>query len=137
MVDGDATYDLAALPRLIEAGADMAVGVRQPVDGSVPRLRAVGAHALSSLAGLCTGRECPDLLPGFRVIRSTYVDRIRLTAERFELETELTMEFLRRGFHVAWVPVNYTRRRGESKLHPVRDGREILLTIARTRYRKL
>ena len=137
MVDGDATYDLSALPRLLATGADMTVGVRHSVNGDTPRLRAAGARGLSILAGWLTRSRCPDLLSGFRVMRTEAIRDIRLTSERFGLESELTIEYLRRGLPVAWVPVEYRRRHGESKLSPWVDGWDILVTILRARYRKL
>ena len=137
MIDGDGTYDLSGLPWLLSAGADMAIGVRRSVNGSTPRLRALGARALSLVTGWVTRSDCPDLLSGFRVLRTDSLDHIRLTSDRFGLETELTIEYLRRGLQVAWVPVGYGRRHGQSKLNPIKDGVDILLTILRARLRKL
>ena len=137
MVDGDASYDLSALPELVATGADMAVGVRRPVQGSAPWVRRLGARGLSFLAAALTRRACPDLLSGMRVMRSQCLERVRLTADRFGLETELTIEFHRRGLRVAWVPVGYHRRLGSSKLRPLSDGWDVLWTILRTRYRRL
>ena len=137
MVAGDATYDLSALPRLISPGADMAVGARVSTNGEAPALRALGARGLSSLAGWVTRARCPDLLSGFRAMHSETLHQLRLSSDRFGLETELTIEYIRRGFRVVWVPVGYGRRSGESKLSPMRDGWDILVTIVRARYRRL
>ena len=136
MVDGDATYDLSALPRLLAPKADMAVGIRLSRNGETPRVRAMGARALSLLAGWVTTAHCPDLLSGFRVMRSDTLGQVRLTSDRFGLETELTIEYIRRGLRGAWVPVGYGRRSGESKLNPLSDGVDVLGTILRTRYRR-
>lgn len=137
MVDGDGTYDLAALPRMAASGADMVVGLRNGVPGETPRVRAMGARALSALASVATGAKCPDLLSGFRVIDVQRLREITLNSNGFELETELTIEFVRRGFRVEWVPVSYRRRLGKSKLNPVREGVRILWAIARVRSRRL
>ena len=136
MVDGDATYDLSALPRLVSTDADMAVALRISV-GETPFVRSLGARGLSKLAGLLLRSECPDLLSGFRVMRSESLSMLQLTSQRFGLETELTIEYLRRGLRVRWVPVAYGRRSGQSKLRPLKDGLDILGTIVRTRYRRL
>ncbi|MBI2965183.1 MAG: glycosyltransferase [Chloroflexi bacterium] len=135
MVDGDGTYDLEALPLMAASSADMVVALRRGVPGETPRVRAMGARALSVLAGLVTGRKCPDLLSGMRVINVERLRQINLTTSGFELETELTLEFVRRGFQVDWVPVIYRRRRGRSKLSPVREGIRILWAIFRVRTR--
>lgn len=137
MVDGDGTYDLAALPRMAASRADMVVALRRGIPGETPRIRALGARALSVLASVATGARCPDLLSGMRVIDARRLREITLKTNGFELETELTLEFVRRGFRVEWVPVTYRRRRGRSKLHPVREGVRILWAMFRVRSRHL
>jgi glycosyltransferase involved in cell wall biosynthesis len=133
MVDGDGTYDLSALPRLIRPGVDMVVGLRVAVPGETPRIRAFGARLLSLLAGWLLGVPCPDLLSGFRVFRADRLREIPVRYPGFELETELTMRFIRRGLRVEWVPVGYSRRWGESKLNPLADALRILRTMLRVR----
>ena len=137
MVDGDDSYDLMSLPQLLERNVDMAIGLRRPTDYAGTRFRAMGARALSLLAGWSTRSDCPDLLSGFRLIRSECLDRVNLTSDGFGLEAEFTIEFLRRGFRIEWVPVGYQRRLGRSKLSPIKDGWIILWTILRTAVRPL
>jgi len=137
MVDGDDSYDLMSLPQLLEHDVDMAIGLRRSTGYSGTWFRAMGARALSLLAGCSTLSYCPDLLSGFRVIRSECLDRIKLTSDGFGLEAEVTIEFLRRGFSIEWVPVRYQRRLGRSKLNPIMDGWVIFRTILRTATRPL
>ncbi len=137
MVDGDDSYDLMSLPRLLERNVDMAIGLRRSTNYSDAWIRAMGARALSLLAGWSTLRYCPDLLSGFRLIRSERIGRINLTSDGFGLEAEITIEFLRRGFSIEWVPVRYQRRLGRSKLSPIKDGWIILWTILRAAIRPL
>lgn len=89
MVDGDATYDLSALPRLVSTDADMVVALRIAV-GETPLVRSLGARGLSMLAGFLLRSDCPDLLSGFRVMRSESLNAMQLTSNQFGLETELT-----------------------------------------------
>ena len=119
MVDGDATYDLSALPRLVSTDADMVVALRMAV-GETPMVRSLGARGLSMLAGLLLRSECPDLLSGFRVMRSESLSAVQITSNQFGLETELTIEYLRRGLRVRWVPVAYGRRSGSRSYGPSR-----------------
>jgi hypothetical protein len=135
MVDGDGTYDLTDLPRLVVPEADMVVGVRTGSWGRSGGMRALGALGLSKLAGWLTGADCPDLLSGFRMFKAGRLSQIRLWSKGFELETELTMTFIRRGFHVEWIPVGYHRRIGKSKLRPFRDGLIILSAMAKAMLR--
>jgi len=129
MVDGDATYDLQALPRMLEHRADMVIGLRKALPGATTWVRGLGDVCFSELVSLFTGRDCPDLLSGFRIMRSSCLQRIFFTSSNFELETELTIRFLRRGFSVEWVDTEYRSRLGRSKLHVVKDGWRILRAI--------
>jgi len=137
MVDADGSYDLSALPRLVETRPDMAVGLRCREPGSTPLHRLLGGSALTWAASLITQRRCPDVLSGFRVIRSDCLRRVPFESEEFGLEAEMTIEFLRRGYRLSWVPCAYLPRYGESKLRPLQDGIDILRTMLRTRLRRL
>ena len=137
MVDADGSYDLSALPRLVESQPDMAVGLRCRKRGSTPLHRLLGGAALTWAASLITMQRCPDVLSGFRVIRSDCLRRVPFESEEFGLEAEMTIEFLRRGYRLSWVPCAYLPRYGESKLRPLQDGIDILRTMLRTRLRRL
>jgi dolichol-phosphate mannosyltransferase len=137
MVDADGSYDLSALPRLVETQPDMAVGLRCREPGSTPLHRLVGGSALTLAASVITLRRCPDVLSGFRVIRSECLRRVAFESQEFGLEAEMTIAFLRRGYRLSWVPCAYLPRYGESKLRPLQDGIDILRTMLRTRLRAL
>ena len=47
----------------------------------------------------------------------------------FEVETELTVETIAKGFRIMEVPVTYRKRGGATKLNPFRDGARIASTI--------
>jgi dolichol-phosphate mannosyltransferase len=137
MVDADGSYDLSALPRLLACEADMVVAVRERTPGSTALHRLLGSTALTMAASLLTMRRCPDVLSGFRIIRSDCLRNVSFGAEEFGLEAELTIGFLRRGYSVAWVPAGYLPRCGRSKLRPLADGIDILRTMLITRFGRL
>jgi glycosyltransferase involved in cell wall biosynthesis len=137
MVDADGSYDLSALPRLAASGADMAVAIRSRSAGSAPLHRMLGGSALTVAASLLAMRPCPDVLSGFRVMRSACLRDATLTADEFGLEAELTLDFLRRGRSIAWLPAPYLPRYGRSKLRAIKDGLDILRTLLNTRFRPL
>src|SRR5207245_7244493 len=68
---------------------------------------------------------------GYRVLSREMVRELPLLAPGFEVETELTLETLERGFRVLEVPVQYRRRPegSRSKLSSFKDGYRILMTI--------
>jgi hypothetical protein len=58
-----------------------------------------------------------------------------LTADGFEIETQIVVNSLRGGLRIAEIPSQEAERRnGQSHLHPVRDGMRVLSTILQSRF---
>jgi len=63
---------------------------------------------------------------------------MELTADGFEIETQIVVNSLRRGLRIAEIPSQEAERlNGESHLHPVRDGLRVLSTILQARFVRL
>mgnify|MGYP001083385299 FL=1 len=138
MVDGDATYDAEAAPRLVrrllEEGLDMVVGARVDQDPAAYRAgHRFGNRLLTRCVGLLFGNSFQDMLSGYRVFSRRYVKSFPAHAAGFEIETELAVHALQLRMPVAEVPTRYfTRPEGStSKLNTWRDGARILATILR------
>jgi glycosyltransferase involved in cell wall biosynthesis len=137
VVDADGTYpaeQVGDLLALVRAGAcDMAVGARDQFaqhDAMRP-LHRVGNRLIVGFLNLAFGAGLRDILSGYRVMSGNLVRALPLLAPGFEVETELTLETLERGFRVLEVPIEYRRRpQGSvSKLSSFRDGYRILMTM--------
>jgi hypothetical protein len=72
-----------------------------------------------------------DILSGYRAFSRKFVKEIPLFGGGFEIETELTIKALERGYRVLEVPVDLAKRpRGSfSKIRVAHDGIRILHTI--------
>lgn len=139
LVDGDATYEAAAAPRLVgrlrEEGLDMVVGVREPEDGSTTYRpgHALGNRLLTGAVGAVFGDTFTDVLSGYRVLSRRFVKSFPALATGFETETELTVHALELRMPCGEEPTRYAARPdgSESKLSTYRDGWRILLAIVR------
>jgi len=138
MVDGDATYDAEAAPRLVrrllEEGLDMVVGARVDQDPAAYRAgHRFGNRLLTRCVGLLFGNSFQDMLSGYRVFSRRYVKSFPAHAAGFEIETELAVHALQLRMPVAEVPTRYFARPegSTSKLNTWRDGARILATILR------
>jgi glycosyltransferase involved in cell wall biosynthesis len=138
LVDGDATYDAASAPRMIEAllseRLDMVVGLR--VDQAVAAWRPghrTGNRILTGFISSVFGQAFRDILSGYRVFSRRFVKSFPVLSDGFEIETELTVHALELALPVAEVDTPYyTRPEGSvSKLNTYRDGFRILGTILR------
>jgi glycosyltransferase involved in cell wall biosynthesis len=137
IVDGDGTYASDDVARLIEpvarGEADMVVGARDLMarpDAMRP-LHRWGNRLIASFLNLCFRANLKDILSGYRVLSGAMVRNLPLLAPGFEVETELTLECLERGFRILEVPISYQARPegSRSKLNSFKDGYRILMTI--------
>ena len=72
-----------------------------------------------------------DLLSGYRAFSQQFVKDIPVFAQGFEIETEMTIKALQRGYRIAEVPVDLISRPtgSQSKIRWMKDGILILNTI--------
>ncbi len=119
IIDADGTYPVEEMPTLVAEmqAADMVVGARRTSapDESVSR-RAAKA-ALRRYASWLAGTRIPDVNSGMRVFRREVVDScMALLPKGFSLTTTLTVAAFRGGYRVRYVPIQYNRRIGRSKI---------------------
>lgn len=137
IVDGDGTYPAEAIHRLLAPvlnnAADMVVGSRLHAESQseFKQLNALGNRlVLRVLNGIFRVR-LTDILSGYRVFNHKFVKGLPLFGGGFEIETELTIKAIERGFRIIEIPINLTHRPpgSHSKIKFFRDGVIILNTI--------
>jgi glycosyltransferase involved in cell wall biosynthesis len=137
VVDADNTYSADQVSDLIapvlRGDCDMAVGAREHFaqPDAIRPLHRWGNRLIVAFLNLSFGVRLRDMLSGYRVLSGDMVRDLPLLAPGFEVETELTLETLERGFRLLEVPVQYRRRPegSRSKLSSFKDGYRILMTI--------
>jgi glycosyltransferase involved in cell wall biosynthesis len=136
LVDGDATYDAASAPRMIDTlltdHLDMVVGFR--VDQAAAAYRPghrTGNRMLTGFLSSVFGHAFKDILSGYRVFSRRFVKSFPVLSDGFEIETELSVHALELALPVAEIETPYyARPEGSfSKLNTWRDGFRILGTI--------
>jgi glycosyltransferase involved in cell wall biosynthesis len=136
MADGDATYEAAAAPGLIDLlvndQLDMVVGARKSeVEAAYRRGHRLGNAMLTGMLAWLFGRSFTDILSGYRVFSRRFVKSFPVLSEGFEIETEISVHALELRMPVAERVTAYAARLegSESKLSTYRDGWRILRTI--------
>jgi glycosyltransferase involved in cell wall biosynthesis len=137
LVDGDATYDAASAPRLVQAllenGLDMVVGSRvsQDPEQAWRRGHQLGNVLLTRSVAWLFGEGFGDMLSGYRVFSRRFVKSFPALTRGFEIETELTVHALQLAMPVLEIDTPYQARPegSESKLNTYRDGARILSKI--------
>ncbi|WP_306591702.1 glycosyltransferase [Geothrix sp. 21YS21S-4] len=137
MVDGDATYDAASAPRLVERlvgeSMDMVVGSRTEMAREAYRKgHRFGNRLLTGAVRVLFGQRFTDILSGYRAFSRRFVKSFPALSGGFEIETELTVHALELSMPVAEVPTPYGARPegSASKLRTYADGLRILRLIA-------
>ena len=137
MVDGDGTYPAKDIHKLIEpvllGEADMAVGSRLMMgsDSEFKALNRFGNEFFLRTINFIFQVRLSDILSGYRVFNREFVKNIALFGGGFEIETELSIKALARGYRIVEVPVKLKARpEGSfSKIRILQDGFLILNTI--------
>ncbi|MCI0628347.1 MAG: glycosyltransferase family 2 protein [Acidobacteria bacterium] len=135
MVDGDGSYPAEGALRLYQTyltdPADLISGVRRPIKQSQSAFRPLhqaGTSAFSRILKLVFGYDSGDVFSGLRLFSKRFYKNVPIHSRGFELEMELIVQAIDKGFTVAEVSVPFTDRAAgsSSKLRAVSDGFRIL-----------
>jgi glycosyltransferase involved in cell wall biosynthesis len=135
VLDADGTCDPAAFAplcaRLLEAGADVAVGCRLNAESRMPLVRRIGNVVFAVLLSAVSSERVRDVSSGMRVVRRTSLPRLLPLPDGMHFTPAMSARTLL-GSDLAMVEVQipYHERAGRSKLHVVRDGFRFLRVIA-------
>jgi dolichol-phosphate hexosyltransferase len=139
--DADLEYDPRQIPEMIQPILDGEVqvvfGTREFASHAAYSFWYVVGNRLMSLAASALfDRYITDAYTCYKFFTRTCYERLRLTADGFEIEAELTGGLLRTGARVLEVPIAYRARSREEgkKIHP-RDGLTGIARLLRVRVR--
>ena len=139
LVDGDSTYPADAAPALINpilAGeADMTVGDRLS-NGSYAQenqrpFHDFGNNLVRWLIRLMYGYAFHDVMTGYRAFSRVFVRSLPVVSRGFQLECEISIHAVDKGWRIKEVPIDYRDRPAGSvsKLSTVSDGVRVLMAI--------
>ena len=138
LVDGDDTYDASAAPaavaRLLSERLDflnIARSLQRP-DAFRPGHR-LGNRVLTEIVRSIFGRQCSDMLSGYKLFSRRFIKSFPAMSRGFEIETELTVHALelRMPMGESEAPHRDRPQGSASKLRTVQDGIRILWLISR------
>jgi len=136
MVDGDDTYPAEEAAKLIakieEQGGDTIVGCRVSDDpAAFKTLHTWANDLLAATIETIFRSPCGDLFSGYRLFTKRFYRNIPLLSSGFEVETELSLQTIDKGFvqHSANVQFRSRPEGSFSKLNTVQDGFRVLRVI--------
>jgi glycosyltransferase involved in cell wall biosynthesis len=135
IIDADGTYPYDRLPDLINRAesADMVVGSRTGEIVDYSFFRRIPKLFLKSYMQWLAGQGIPDMNSGLRVFRKSSAERfLKILPDTFSFTTTITLAMLRNHYNVQFVPINYSKRKGKSKIKPFHDTIRFAQLILRT-----
>ncbi len=143
MLDADGSMDPAEIPAYVGqllAGADFVKGSRFAQGGGtadMTALRRAGNWGLTQVVRGLFGGRFSDLCYGYAAFWRRVLPQLALTADGFEIETEMNVRALEVGLKVAEVPSFEAERiHGASNLRTFPDGWRVLKALGREAWRE-
>lgn len=133
IIDADGTYPARYLPQMLALcrTQDMVVGDRGAAMKNVPWARKPAKLILNRFASFLAERRLSDLNSGLRVFRkSELVPFIPLLPQKFSFTTTITLCMACNGKRMLYLPIEYGKRVGKSKIRPV-DFINFLILVLR------
>lgn len=135
ITDADGTYPNVHIPEVLAErdSYDMIVGARIGEKTHIPLIRRPPKWVLRKLAEILSQQAIPDLNSGFRLMRRDVVRRFyNILPNGFSFTTTITLAMFSAGFRVKYIPINYNKREGKSKIRPIYDTLNFTKLIIRT-----
>lgn len=141
MIDGDDTYPAEFVHELIEpvekGEADMCIGDRLS-NGTYQQenkrlFHEFGNNLVKGAINLLFNTKLKDIMTGYRVFNKKFVKNMPVMSPKFEIETEMSLYALDKGFVIKEIPIDYRDRPegSESKLNTINDGIKVVKTIVK------
>lgn len=139
--DADLELDPGQLAALVEpilsGAADVVYGSRFLHGRSgAPRITFAANRVLTVVTNVLFGASLTDMETCYKVMRTDVARSLGLTADRFEIEPEITARLLKRGHRIHECPVRFdARSRAQGKKMRWRDGLRALQVLVSERFR--
>ena len=129
MGDADNTYDFSQIGRFIlplKEGYNFVIGSRfkgKIKKGAMPKVnRYIGNPVLSGVLRFFFKTKISDAHCGIRSFTKKAYKKMELHSLGMEFASEMVIAAIRENLEIKEVPINYFRRKGRSKLVPLRDA---------------
>jgi glycosyltransferase involved in cell wall biosynthesis len=132
IIDADGTYPAAYLPRMLAEldHSDMVVGARTGDKVNIPLARRPAKWVLKHLANYVSGANIPDLNSGLRIFRRDVATQyFPILPNQFSFTTTITLAMHCDNYAVTYLPIDYRKRTGRSKIVPWDAGSFAILVL--------
>jgi glycosyltransferase involved in cell wall biosynthesis len=104
----------------------------------VPFMTRCGNAALTWLTNALYGQSLTDMETCYKIMRGDVARSLTRTADRFDIEPEITAQLLRRGHRIREMPISFSpRSRAAGKKIRWRDGFQAVRVLIRQRFTRV
>lgn len=130
-IDADGTYPVNIIPKIAQALVeyDMVVASRVAGKENISAFNRIGNAILRQTIRYLYGFRPYDPLTGLYGLNKAHLLRMNLSSGGFAIEAEIAIKGARMGLRMFDIPIEYRPRIGQAKLHGLKDGFLIFLTI--------
>jgi glycosyltransferase involved in cell wall biosynthesis len=129
--DADGSYPVEIIPEIGRAleKYDMVVASRVAGKQNVPAFNRIGNAIFRQSIRYLYGFGPYDPLTGLYGVNKVHLLSMDLSSSGFGIESEIAIKGARMGLRMFDIPIEYRARIGQAKLHGLKDGFRIFLTI--------
>lgn len=103
---------------------------------AAPAVTVIANRLLTGVTNVLYGSSLTDMETCYKIMRADVARSLRLTADRFDIEPEITARLLRRGHRIHELPVRFdARSRAQGKKIGWRDGVRAIQVLVAERFR--
>ena len=133
IVDADGTYEIEKVGMLIDKmknGFDMVIASRENVFDTDRPFKRLARRILLSFLGLWVSGKIKDPNSGFRIFKRDFVETFYpFLCDTFSFTTSSTIFAIGEGYFVTFIPMQYFKRTGKSKVRHLRDSLRMMQLI--------
>ncbi len=133
ITDADGTYPLDRIPDLLKdysLGFNMVVGARTGKNYHESFFKKVNRKILKGLVEFTAGRKIADINSGLRIFsRTEIMPYFKSLCDTFSFTTSMTLAYMMTGKFVKYMPIDYHKRVGKTKVRLFRDSLRTLQFI--------
>ena len=134
IIDADGSYPVDEIPNLISKSSsyDMVIGERSGKNVSIGLLNRFGKLILRCLIYFLSSIWIKDINSGLRIFKKELIEKYwNIIPDGFSLTTTLTIASLLEKYKIMFIPINYYKRIGISKIRPFRDFFNFVILVFR------
>lgn len=136
VMDGDGQHKISDVDKFFSkmnsTGADIVIGNRMNDVVSMPIVRRLTNRFMSYLVSRMCGHEIPDTQCGFKLIRRSVLENIKLESSNYEIESELLFKAAKKKFKIESVPVETVYANEQSRINPFIDTLRFIAFLIKT-----